>query len=273
MTEEVREVLVNCRIRGNNLYLPDRQLSRDLYVAVDKQIRAIGGKWKGGKTKAHVFDTNPVMLLETLLKEDYENPKTEFQMFFTPADVVTHYMLPLLNVEINRSTKILEPSAGSGNIIKVLFDAFPEQIRQIDACEIFEPNARLLETIPGVHIIGSDFLSIGKKYDNYYDLIIANPPFAKNQDIDHFYKMCSLVKPGGQVISIMSKHWVISSNKRETAFRNWLDENYVDSYFDLPQGLFAESGTKISVSLLSYIKPGKTEVPTLSFQAFKKFSI
>lgn len=66
---------------------------------------------------------------------------------------------------------MLEPGAGSGNIIKTLqkYGDF-----SIDAVEIRPEEAQHLQDL-GVNVIIDDFLSmdLGKKYD----LIIGNPPF------------------------------------------------------------------------------------------------
>lgn len=72
--------------------------------------------------------------------------------------------------------EVLEPGAGSGNIIKTLqkYGDF-----SIDAVEIRPEEAQHLQDL-GVNVIIDDFLSmdLGKKYD----LIIGNPPF--NQAIE-----------------------------------------------------------------------------------------
>jgi hypothetical protein len=36
-------------VDGRDLYLPDIELDRDLFVEVKKQITLAGGKWQGGK--------------------------------------------------------------------------------------------------------------------------------------------------------------------------------------------------------------------------------
>ena len=48
------EVLKQCRVEGNNAFLPDIQLDRKLYVKVAKRLDLIGGKWNR-KIKGFVF--------------------------------------------------------------------------------------------------------------------------------------------------------------------------------------------------------------------------
>ena len=77
-----------------------------------------------------------------------------------------------------------------------------------------------------------------------FDRIIANPPFSKNQDIDHVKKMYKLLRKGGRLVSVMSNHWNVSSNKKETEFKEWLDKVESEVY-DIPSGTFKKSGTLV----------------------------
>jgi hypothetical protein len=52
----VLTVLHQSHIDGARLYLPPTQLDRKLYVSVNEVIARLGGKWQGGKIKAHVFE-------------------------------------------------------------------------------------------------------------------------------------------------------------------------------------------------------------------------
>lgn len=267
MDKTIKQILGSCRIEGNSIFLPDQQFDRVTYTALNKQLTAIGGKWNR-KVKAHVFPSDPTDLLDSLLNGTHKDAKKELQMFFTPISVIREYIIPIIHSYgiKNKGFRILEPSAGSGNIIKELFFAWPD-IHQIDACEIFEPNRMLLEQIEGVLIIGDDFLKL-EGFENYYDLIIANPPFAKNQDIDHVYKMYECLKPKGQLITLTSKHWKVSSNKKEKAFVEWLESLDDQSAYNIPPGAFNESGTNIETKLLVITKSGVS----LSFKDFAKFS-
>jgi len=84
---------------------------------------------------------------------------------------------------------------------------------------------------------------------------IANPPFAKNQDIDHIYNMWEVLKPGGKIVTIASKHWLLSSNKKETAFKAWLYDVVEADINTVEAGAFEESGTKIETVLIEINKP------------------
>jgi len=106
---DVADILANSEVAGNKLYLPDGQLDRKMYMAVNKILVAIGGKWNR-KEKAHLFG-GPVdaVLEEILLTGQYINAKTEYQFFETPEDLARR----LVDMaDIQEWETCLEPSAG-----------------------------------------------------------------------------------------------------------------------------------------------------------------
>lgn len=110
--------------------------------------------------------------------------------------------------------EVLEPGAGSGNIIKTLqkYGDF-----SIDAVEIRPEEAQHLQDL-GVNVIIDDFLSmeLGKKYD----LIIGNPPF--NQAIEFVEKCLGLLKPGGRLIFLLRTAFMESDQR----FEFWQQEDH-----------------------------------------------
>ncbi len=53
---DVLEVLRAGHTQGNCFYLPPTQLERKLYERTNAVLNELGGRWKSGKTKAHVFE-------------------------------------------------------------------------------------------------------------------------------------------------------------------------------------------------------------------------
>ena len=53
ISDEILGILSRCTVDGNTLYLPDEQLDRKTYTAVNKCLVNIGGKWN---RKAKGFD-------------------------------------------------------------------------------------------------------------------------------------------------------------------------------------------------------------------------
>jgi len=236
------DVLKQCIVEGLIIKLPDTQLERKIYTDVAKALELIGGKWNRSK-QGFVFNEDPTALLTQIQNGEKRNLKKEFQFFATPDDVAD-FMIDLIRVDEGDS--VLEPSAGQGALIKALLRQYPNT--KVDAFELMDINREFLKKIPEVNLIGEDFLTtpIEKKYD----LIIANPPFSKNQDIDHIMKMYSHLKVGGVLASICSKHWTFATGKKETAFRNFIEKENCTDIFPLEHGRFKSSGTMVGTQLI-----------------------
>ena len=65
--------------------------------------------------------------------------------------------------------------------------------------------------------LGKDGIIPFLKYkDKTYSKIIANPPFTKNQDIDHLKEMFKVLESGGKLVCITSESWVNGNQKKQT---------------------------------------------------------
>lgn len=243
------DVLNQCRVEGNVVKLPDGQLERKLYLEIAKALELIGGKWKGGKVSGFVFPQDPTELLKHIAGGEKINLKKEFQFFETPEPLARKMIILSYLEKCNSYSRIIEPSAGRGAIVR---EIFKEQrfITQVDCCEIMPLNRTFLEKIDGVSIIADDFLTLPESYNNYYDRVIANPPFTKNQDIDHIYKMYDVCKKGGIIVTMASKHWTFATGKKEEKFRKWIYNTVLARIQSIDTGTFSESGTEIETVLI-----------------------
>jgi len=235
------EVLQKCTVEGNTIKLPNVQLDRKEYLEVKKSLELIGGKWKGGKVSGFMFLSDPTDLLNQITKGDNINIKKEFQFFATPEHIANTLVYL---ADIAQHDTILEPSAGQGAIIKEInnvSDVVP------DCFELMETNKMILnKTDLKFNLIGDDFLLSD---DKEYSKIIANPPFSKNQDITHVYKMFDKLGRGGKLVAMMSKHWQQSNNKKETQFRDWLNELNAET-IEIAANEFKASGTSIATVIV-----------------------
>lgn len=114
---------------------------------------------------------------------------------FTP-DEITKKMTDLLfknfkNFNEEDYYNVLEPSVGTGNLLKYIF--CNENINiNIDAFEIKKEyiqifKKRYSEIIKNLNIYNEDFLKHNFK-EKKYDLIISNPPYIKTQDLPIDYR-------------------------------------------------------------------------------------
>ena len=238
-----QEVLQKCTVEGMVVKLPPGQLDRKIYVEVKKALELIGGKWKGNKIAGFIFSSDPADLLNQISRGEKRNLKKEFQFFETPSELADRLVVL---ADINPFHTILEPSAGQGAIIEAVERKLGIGEGTILAIELMDVNCSILKK-KGYHPEQGDFLTIPNQ--PIYDRIIANPPFSKNQDIDHIRRMFELLKLGGKIVSVASNHWKDSSNKKETKFRSWLKDLNAE-VLEIEAGTFKKSGTNISACII-----------------------
>ena len=241
--EQVLTVLSTVEIEGNNVRIT-AQLDRKLYLAVNKVLDRIGGKWNR-KAKAHVFDVNPTERLEVVINSGVLDPKIKTGYFPTPAPIIDR-MIEL--ADIKPGQMILEPSAGQGAIADKIV---PYKPKPLVLCELLIENCHILREKG--YACHSDFL----KYETHciinnikFDRIIMNPPFERQADIDHVTAAYGLLAPGGILVTIMSAGVLFRENKKTVEFRENIMEPH-GTYLDkLPAGAFKESGTMVNTILL-----------------------
>lgn len=156
--------------------------------------------------------------------------------------------------DIEPGMKVLEPSAGNGNIA----DALKESGADVKVIEQQSSLRDILE-LKGYGIVGRDFMEFN---EGGWDRIVMNPPFERGQDMEHVQHAYELLAPGGKVVAIMSEGSFGRSDKKATAFREWLDENSGESE-KLPEGSFtgkdAMRQTGVATRLVELTKPEAVE--------------
>jgi hypothetical protein len=164
--------------------------------------------------------------------------------YFVTPDPVIARMLDLAGIRNDPCVSVLEPSAGSGNILDCVRRTYPDVT--LDAFEI-APALREILKLKGYGLKGGDFLEPDP--EPVYDQIVMNPPFEKEQDIIHVTRALEWLRPGGRLVAVMSGSTESRSTKRAQAFRE-LVADHGGWFEDLPAGAFKESGTGVSTVLV-----------------------
>ncbi len=238
-----QDVLDACIIDEKVVRLPN-QLDRKLYVDVAKALEGIGGKWNR-KQQGFLFPHDPSELLGRVREGEKINLKKEYQFYSTPPDLA-RYLVEL--ADIHSDDHILEPSAGQGYLLDIILE-YP--CAHLECCELMPQNQQILQE-KGYLVRAADFLSYLP--ERRYSKIIANPPFANNQDITHVQHMYRLLARGGRLVSILSNHWKFCQNRQEEAFRQWLScVPHIGEQIE--PGRFKESGTMVGACILVIDKP------------------
>jgi phage N-6-adenine-methyltransferase len=170
--------------------------------------------------------------------------------FFPTPKKLIERLLELAELESDH--EILEPSAGKGDIADAIRESFNGEDISLSVCEI-NPTLREILALKNHTIIESNFLNVAKKFDR----IIMNPPFENGLDIDHVQHAFSLLKPTGRVVAIMSEGVFYRQFKKDTAFRNLLNENHAvvsEAIKDAFKNGFVSTG--VSVRIIAMNKDG-----------------
>lgn len=242
MKETLKQDLLSLRCEDNVAYLPTSQLND--YPELKKALLKINGKYK---RNTFVFPNNAKQCIDELLNGDTVDFKKKFQFFATPPELADRMAQDIIWSKYNM--KILEPGAGHGALIDAMYKSKPDRVNvAVDLIELSELNYTVLMEkfewkMNEVCVFNDDFLSMD--FDEKYDLIIANPPFTKNQDIDHIRKMYDVLADNGRIITLSSKSWTFGSQKKQVEFRDWL-EDIGATWVELDRGVFKSSGTDVS---------------------------
>lgn len=122
-----------------------------------------------------------------------------YDFYATPPETVRAF---LANFDgISSGDRILEPSAGNGQIVKVLREGGYDN--RIDAVELRPEERGALEALADNVTIGSFF---DYEPDCGYDVIIGNPPYSLA--LDFINKSLELLHPGGLLIFLLRTNFL-----------------------------------------------------------------
>ena len=265
----IQQTLADCRLQreenGYWLYTPEYEV--DDYAKFKQMLTDLGGKWK---RKGFYFSVNPQIALQTIIDKGI-SWKQLTQYFPTPHAVVREMigMLPT-GTEFWHGKRILEPSAGRGNILKHILlytglmrlneaktgiEFMPRST--VHLCELDEFNYLCLEAqIPremGYERVGTDFMQLDQTL--HYDLILANPPFTGDAWLTHFKKMVRHLAPGGRIVCVLPQN-----AQHQPGLLDGLEESRI---VPLPLGSFRSSGTSVNTCIVTGRMPGEPETIAL----------
>jgi len=137
--------------------------------------------------------------------------------FPTPPELIEQ-LIEL--ADIKADDRILEPSAGKGDILDAIRKNNPDQT--LHAIEINSTLREILK-LKGYTLVGDDLLR--EEPEKRYDKIIMNPPFENGQDIDHVMHACFLLHSTGRLVAIMGEGVFFRQFKKDRVFREFLQNN------------------------------------------------
>ncbi len=223
--QQVSSLLENAKASGyrtsQDFGIPDRKRLRGLGVSDTATLKAAVAELDAlGDAR---IEEDPVKKLERALVG------RKIPGFFpTPpahADELVRLAL------ISPGMRVLEPSAGTGNIAESARRAGGD----VTVLERDGDLARVLEARKFV-VAGRDALS----HEGLHDRVIMNPPFEGGADGDHVrYAFENNLRPGGRLVSIVGGGTLGNSQAKSVAFRAWLEERGATIKM-LPAGTFED---------------------------------
>lgn len=229
-------------INGEKLLVmrPVDQLSDGTYDTLKPYIEGMGGHWRE-RVQGFAFTLKAF--------EMDENKKwKELTQFFPTPDVVARQVIKHSGLENVDRAVILEPSAGSGALLKALPDkeGFIKYVVEPD-----EKNIKELKR-QGYSVNECTFEQF---YDNAmskdlkFTHVIMNPPFSQSRDVIHVMKAYDLLKDGGRLVAIVSENSLYYKNRYSALFSRWLKD--VNAYIEhVSTGSFKESGTMVDTVIV-----------------------
>lgn len=174
-------------------------------------------------------------------------PAKDLSFYPTPDPVVEAC---LNHLHPRPGQRILEPSAGTGNMVRHLLAARVA----VDAVEIDINRVRILQAIqhPDLLVLADNFLRMPATA--LYDGVMMNPPFYGTHWIDHVTHAFNFLKPGGYLVAVLPASAEFGTTKKHEAFRQWAKKYFAcpsRPFTDLPLESFATSGTRVSTVILT----------------------
>lgn len=197
------------------------------------------------------------------IKSDMKN--AILSSFYTPTPIVEEVVKSLKGLKKDR-IKILEPSAGTGRFVSLLKDVFPQS--EIVAIEKSYLSSSILKSAfvdhKNIKAVNNVFENI--RYDNKYDVVVSNIPFANINVSDafasneikkfnstlhsyFFAKGVSLLENKG-VLCYITTTGIMDSNKHRDLRKYIIDRCDLLTAIKLPNNVFKSENTAVTSDLI-----------------------
>jgi hypothetical protein len=197
-------------------------------------LASIGGVRVAGKRYVQ-FDYDPDDVIGEIVCSGCVPDHRSHQFYPTPDHLAT-FAAELLNVHDGEYLYVLEPSAGTGQLIAAL----PSNCR-VTAVEVSGLHCAVLKSrFPAATVIEGDFLVLPTAC--VYDRVLMNPPFDRGQWQSHLEHAARSVVPTGKLVAILP-----ASAKGKDVLPGWTLE-----WFGPFSNEFA--GTSVSVNILRAVR-------------------
>ena len=170
-------------------------------------------------------------------------------LYPTPVEVIDRM---LEDVAVSGKV-ILEPSAGTGNIVGRLAELGAHEVL---ACEN-DPNLRAILRDKPCELIADDFLTLRAEDVSHVDAIVMNPPFS--HDMEHILHAWEIAPGGCTVTALCNASHISKYGYRTTLQCRFLetieDHGWSEDIGQVFKGCKAERDTDVYVGVVRLYKP------------------
>lgn len=163
--------------------------------------------------------------------------KKQFNFFETPEPLADR-MAGWID-DLAEGSRILEPSAGMGALIKAIQRQAKNFPLFIDACEPQPEFIPILEALGATHV-GTDFAEYRPK--PIYDAVIMNPPYKNKMAECHVNHAWNACRPGGRIVALVGMKAT-----------DYIDEEFLGYVFErdvIPKKTFEETAIETCLYLI-----------------------
>jgi len=252
ISPEVLDVLAMVECNANRAVIVE-QLDRKLYTKTNDVLVALGGKWTRG-AKAHIFDGPAQERIDQAILVGEVTTAKDLGFYPTPPALADRLVAM---ADIEPGHVCLEPSAGTGNIVKALFRAGATRVVAFERDLKMRHQLMRITSNP-LHTLdvapNDDFME--KSLSNIFldvDRVVMNPPFYKvgfGDHLDHARLAYKLLFIRGVMVCVLPSSVLFRRDKRYAEFRAWALNEIGGTLEALPEGSFRESGTMVNTCVL-----------------------
>ncbi len=183
------------------------------------------------------------------------------QDFYPTPKILSGKMASM--IDPNFSKRILEPSAGKGDLAKAVKSRFEKYGNGKIDCIEKEPELRSLLTGEGYSVVDTDFLTYAST--KQYDTIIMNPPFSNGEK--HVLKAWDIIY-NGDVIALLNAETLVNPYTESRKLLKNIIDQYGEVEYLKDQFVSAERKTDVEVALIHLRK--RNSINSDYFQGMKQ---
>ncbi|SDT74211.1 methyltransferase [Actinoplanes derwentensis] len=239
-----RAALANAQTARDRIHITG-QLAGDVWRSVARVLILLGGRYETNRS-AFIFEFDPRPALRAVIASGMCFSATKDDGYVPTPDWLAEQLTttcPFSDLaRMPPGSRILEPSAGDGQIVRAILEANDEL--HVVAVEPNTARAAKLDGHPDrVTVIDTTFeeYAAGPGRAELFDGVVMNPPFsAPGQPalwIDHVMTAWNMLEPGGRLVAVVPNGFSFRRDRQHKDVRRLVEdfggwENLPDDTFD-----------------------------------------